>query len=325
MKFLIHIKSRGKDYWYFRFKDKRYPVRGHPFQPSFMQEYEKLLGQFYESPTPVIGTIESIVREYLSSPSYSRLAKKTRANYRKYFDIIREGAGKYNASVIERHDVLRLRDTYADKPGIANGLMTAFSSLMSFALDRGYIKINPCAKISRFKLGEFQPWPSNVIQEVLEQASSTLRLAILLHLYTGQRISDVTRMTWNDIENNAIRVKQQKTQKELWIPLHKELADALSSAPKRSVTILTNDRGAAMTPDALRDRLRRLTAYNFHGLRKNAVNALLESGCSEYEAMAITGQSPEILRHYAKGVNQKVLALRAMKKLERKKNEKEQK
>lgn len=54
----------------------------------------------------------------------------------------------------------------------------------------------------------------------------------------------------------------------------------------------------------------------FHGLRKNAVIALLEVGCTEAEAGAIVGMSEAMVRHYAKEVSTRRLATNAMKKLE---------
>ena len=44
--------------------------------------------------------------------------------------------------------------------------------------------------------------------------------AVLLARYTGQRQTDVLRMSPNDIEDGGINVVQQKTGKELWVPLH---------------------------------------------------------------------------------------------------------
>jgi hypothetical protein len=54
----------------------------------------------------------------------------------------------------------------------------------------------------------------------------------------------------------------------------------------------------------------------FHGLRKSAVVFLLEAGCTEAEAAAITGQSRDMFEHYAKQVNQKRLAAAAILKWE---------
>lgn len=71
----------------------------------------------------------------------------------------------------------------------------------------------------------------------------------------------------------------------------------------------------AMNMPAFSDfRLRRLV---FHGLRKSAVNTLLEAGCSEAEVSAITGQSTEMIRHYSRMVNRKKLTRSAVSKLDR--------
>lgn len=54
----------------------------------------------------------------------------------------------------------------------------------------------------------------------------------------------------------------------------------------------------------------------FHGLRKNAVNMLLEVGSTEAEVAAIVEMSEQMVRHYSKDVNKRRLAVNAMKKLE---------
>ena len=54
------------------------------------------------------------------------------------------------------------------------------------------------------------------------------RLAFALMLNTGQRRSDVHRMTWADVTGNTIRVVQQKTGAKLTIPFHADLRAILS-------------------------------------------------------------------------------------------------
>lgn len=55
----------------------------------------------------------------------------------------------------------------------------------------------------------------------------------------------------------------------------------------------------------------------FHGLRKSAVVFLLEAGCTDAEVSAITGQSRQMVEHYARRVNQEKLAAMAVLKWER--------
>jgi len=57
--------------------------------------------------------------------------------------------------------------------------------------------------------------------------------------------------------------------------------------------------------------------YSRHGLRKNAVNNLLEAGCTTQETAAISGQTERMVAHHARRVNQKRLAERAIRKLPR--------
>jgi hypothetical protein len=54
----------------------------------------------------------------------------------------------------------------------------------------------------------------------------------------------------------------------------------------------------------------------FHGLRKNAVNMLLEAGGTEAEVAAIVEMSEQMVRHYSRAVNKRRLAINGMKKLE---------
>jgi hypothetical protein len=53
----------------------------------------------------------------------------------------------------------------------------------------------------------------------------------------------------------------------------------------------------------------------FHGLRKNAVNKLLEAGCTRAEMSAIVAMSEQMVRHYSRDVNKRRLAISRMRKL----------
>ena len=69
--------------------------------------------------------------------------------------------------------------------------------------------------------------------------------------------------------------------------------------------------GSVAELEAVR-HLRRLCTQN----RKSAVATLLEAGCTTAEVQAITGQSMQMVEHYAKQVNQKKLAASAILKWE---------
>lgn len=122
--------------------------------------------------------------------------------------------------------------------------------------------------------------------------------------------------------------RQQKTRTRLWIPIHRELRVLLDSIIERGDTILVNQSMQPWTTDGFksqwsnelaRKELAPLKALGvkFHGLRKTATIKLLEAGCTDEEAQAITGHSRQMLEHYSKRSNQKELARSAIKKWER--------
>ena len=53
-----------------------------------------------------------------------------------------------------------------------------------------------------------------------------------------------------------------------------------------------------------------------HGLRKNAVMAMLEAGCKISEAASITGQTFAMVEHYAARLNKRKMAESAVRKFE---------
>lgn len=124
-------------------------------------------------------------------------------------------------------------------------------------------------------------------------------------------------MGWGDVRGGCVALRQQKTGKELLVPFHRDLAAMIAKAPRLGLTILARADGRPLKPATLRDQLQRWAERHGvkvvpHGLRKNAVNALLEAGCSVAETAAISGQSLQVVEHYAKQRNQTALASAAI-------------
>ena len=72
------------------------------------------------------------------------------------------------------------------------------------------------------------------IAKILETAKGEDKVLFAIGLYTGLRLGDAVRLTWNDIKGGAVRVKTSKTGASVAIPIHPRLQDALSSANKES-------------------------------------------------------------------------------------------
>lgn len=291
-----------------------------PNSPDFWAEYARLM----QLPAPQINAnaVAELVKAWHVSPEWKALKPKTRSEWQRYCQRIVDAWGPLEVRGLEPRHVLKLRDAYAETPAAANNLLRCLSALMGWSVPRGWRTDNPCREIKPLKGGDgYAPWTWDVIENARQCLRQDLWWAIALALYTGQRQGDVLAMRWDAIQGAMIAVRQEKTGKRLAIPLHKDLRAVLDAIPRRAVTILTSTEGTPWTKDGFKATWNKhkpaaAKGLVFHGLRKSAVVTLLECGCTDAEVAAITGQSRDMVEHYAKQVNQQRLAAAAILKWE---------
>jgi integrase len=271
-----------------------------------------------------------MVTSYLGSAEFiANLKPKTQAAYRADLDYLRRMFDAFRPDQIEIKHVLAMRDALSAKPGKANTIIRTMRGLYAWGRGRGLCKTNPAdlksANVKALKLGEHQPWPPMAVVKFRAAARRHLVLAMELGLWTGQRQGDLIRIRWDDIRDGMIRVRQEKTGKELWLPLAQPLLVALAAAPRTAVTVLVNDIGtpwrtANVLAQAFGDELKKvgLGGLVFHGLRKTCAVLLAEAGATTKQIGAVTGQSDQMVSHYAKLAERGGLARQAITKLEQK-------
>ncbi|UWR00563.1 tyrosine-type recombinase/integrase [Rhodobacteraceae bacterium S2214] len=290
--------------------------------PEFWKEYADILNG-KEKPLRVISrSFAVLIANYHKSPRYKRLKPRTALDYDKYLKFFLSIMSDANPAKMQRKDVIRLRDANADKPYFANYSLRVLRILMEHAVDLGWRETNPAKGVPEIKTDKVarEPWP----RELLDVYRATCpigtreRLVMELCVGTGQRIGDVLEMRWSDIQDGAFVIKQNKTAKELWVPILPELQVALDAASRHSVFILTNERGtncwsyrgASQAVRNVREAIKALD-YDIHSWRYNAACELLEAGCNDDLIAAVTGQSPAMVQHYTKKLRQRIRAVQA--------------
>jgi integrase len=287
-----------------------------PASPDFWAEYARLMALPQQEVSAT--SVSELIRAWQASPQWAAMKTKTQTEWSRYCERINAAWGPLDVRGIEPRHVLMLQDRYADRPAAANNLLRCLSSMLGWAVPRGWRADNPCREVKPLKGGEgYAPWSWDVIQAAKAELRQDLWWVVALALYTGQRQGDVLKMRWDAITGGMIMVRQEKTGKRLAIPLHKDLRDVLATIPQRAVTVATSTEGRPWTKDGFKatwnkHRPLAIKGLVFHGLRKSAVVTLLECGCTDAEVAAITGQSREMIQHYAKQVNQQKLAAAAI-------------
>ena len=315
---------------------KRLTLPGVPGSDEFMAAYKAALaGEDVPAAEPKVrgepGTFSRLAAQYFVSPDFLRLRTRTQHVYRLVIDRFLAEHGHRRVAEMQRDDVKKIMALKAATPGSANDLLKKIRTLIKFAIDTGWRTDDPTLRIKTFPEHEFHTWTEDEIAQYEERwpIGSRERTAFALHLYTGQRRSDVARMAWTDVAGNAINVVQAKTGARLTIPLHPNLSAALRAWPRKHVVMLTtafnkpfsdagygNMMADAIAAAGLPDRC------VLHGLRKAAARRLAEAGCTEKEIAAVTGHTTlkEVAR-YTRAADQKRLAAGAVAKLTEQKSD----
>lgn len=309
---LEHVKTvtvAGKVYRYF--VTLRKTPKGRPVMvrlpdmdhPTFWQTYAAhMSARSNQVEAAAQLSVPALMRLYMLSPKFAKLARSTRDVYALYLGKFADNFEPAPAADILRKDVLHIAERM--KPGAANMFVAAISSLYAWGRYRGHVENDPCKDIEKNEGGEHEPWPIELVEAALVSDDPVIRLAVHLLYYTAQRIGDVCAMRWTDIAGPEVHVVQQKTGTPLTIRIHKKLGAELARHPRSFETILSRG-GKPWAVKALRKKLQDwATAKGYkivpHGLRKNAVNALLEAGCTVAQTSAISGQTLQVVEHYAK-------------------------
>lgn len=296
-----------------------------PHDPAFWKALRAAQGFAVEEP----GTFTSLIYQYRSSPEYGGLSAASRRDYDRYLDQIKSKWGGLQVSGLRPSHVLKLRDAMAATPGAADHMVSVLRTVIEWGIPRDFADTNPATSIKKLARGGdgYQPWPQWALDLVTEHGPPAMVKAVALGFYTGQRRGDVVAMRAEHIENGGINVTQSKTGKRLFVPLHRELQSALAGVTSGPlVTTGTGEaykNGASFTA-AWGRWLKPLPLYRirkagltFHGLRKNAVNALLEAGCKHKQVSSITGHSLVMVEHYSRNADQRKMALQAMRQWEK--------
>lgn len=320
-----YVRSKGKLYAYFNTgrKENGKPVYARLPDPSAVGFYDSY-ASFKAGRTKrakAVYTVADLVDEYTRSSDFRDRATATQRLYHIQFAKVVDTLGKFAVDSVEPRHVRTILDNETWGAATQNIFVAVIGTAYTWGRKRGKATAEPTKDIAKAKTGEHDPWPDFVLEAALTSKIDRVRLAAHLLYFTGQRIGDVCALRWGDIRGGKVRLTQQKTKKQVAVPIHSELQAELDRTPRKGLTILTNAHGGAVTVPMIRDELQSFCAGQGaktvpHGLRKNAVIALLEAGCTIAEVAAITGQTYPVVEHYAAKVNTDRLGDAAMLKFE---------
>ena len=171
-----------------------------------------------------------LITRYLARPEFkTKLAPRTQKLYRGYLDEIRTRYGDLSFRRFGPEAIEDIKAGFASQPRKANQILALFRILLGYAVKLRLLRDNPALRPEMLATTpRVEVWSRAECADFCKDASPSLRLALMLLVYTAQRPGDVLEMTTARITERDDRLyillRQQKTDELLAVPLHTDLA-----------------------------------------------------------------------------------------------------
>ena len=236
-------------------------------------------------------------------------------------------------------DVLAFRANEAERlhPSTVNHGIKVLRMIFQDAKRDGIISDNPAEEVKLIKRNGppgRRPFTTSEIRKLLSIADDEWRSLILFGVYTGQRLGDLARLTWSnlDLQHNNLQLSTSKTGRRQIIPLAPPLQHHVESLPagddprqpvhprafasvekSRKVGTLSRQFYELMVDAGLapakkhrasengtgRNGRREISEISFHALRHTATSLMKNAGISSAIVQDIIGHDSEaISAHY---------------------------
>ena len=238
-------------------------------------------------------------------------------------------AGDYNID-IPKHEIIKFRDLYSNTPVMADDMIASIRVMYDWAIERGHCADNPAKGIKNFgRRGTGTvPWTIDDLKKFKRHhlPGTMAHLALTLIAFTACRIGDARHLgRRNEILRDGITYIEWQPEKRgasfVSIPMTAQLRKALQETKiTGSQRYLVTSKGKPFSSaDAISQRFSKwcreagLQNRTAHGIRKAVGHILAESGCTQYQIMAIHGHSESRTSEvYTKAVQRPELAKQAI-------------
>jgi integrase len=276
---------------------------GKPGSPEFVAVYNAAVAR---KVAPAAGVLLSIINRFQESGEFlHKISERTRRDYVKQIKRIERAFADFPIKALADREArsvfLEWRDDLARTSlRQADYAYGTLARILSWALKRGLIDVNPCAEGGKLYSGTRvdRVWPDADIARFLDVASPQMAIAMRLAINTGQRQGDLRRLPWSAYDGSLIKIRQRKTGVPVPVPVSDELKAALDAAPRMSPIMLVNSDGKPWSESGFQSAWGKATAragiegLTFHDLRGTAVVHLARAGCNVIEIYSITGHKP---------------------------------
>jgi len=264
-------------------------------------------------------TWSEIVKLWRSDPKVQKkLADGTKRSYRREFDsLLKKNANKAMRNTT-RKGLRSVHGKMADTPRKADWRIQVVSLLWNYAKNKQDWPLgeNPAAGFDLYGVSQpLEPWPEWMVKAA-ETAPPAVRTAVYVIRGTGQRPGAAVAMRFDQFSGQYMRVTDEKGDQSFEAYCPDFLRDYVNSLAKEGAHLMPRNVTQPLGYEAVQRQFSawrkslsdEAKGFTLHGLRKLAIIELAESGATDAEIQAVTGQSAEMVAYYRKQASRKALS-----------------
>jgi integrase len=284
------------------------------------------------------------VADYATQWLAGKLPEISSSTFRRYEEAVAKWlahlgrAADRGMDEVTKMQVASFRDALlsVSSPATTNHALKIVRMVFRAARQEGFLFQDPAEGVRSVKSSnqsDRRPFTIDELRAVLEVADDEWQSLIKCGLYTGQRLADISALTWAQVDlfRNEIRLTTRKTGKKLVIPIAGPLGEHLLSLPAGDVPrspvhprayeiihaqggrvgMLSRQFSEILAAAGLREARshksrdigragkRQAFELSFHSLRHTAVSLLKDAGIPDAVVMALVGhESVAISQRY---------------------------
>jgi integrase len=254
-------------------------------------------------------SIEELKEEFLKSRKAMNCRPRTIVQYESYLRVICADFGKVDVTRILRQDIEDWLEESEWSPRTRKNYLVTLTTILNFAVVKGYRAENPAATINRPILDDRPVGILTVEQargllRVAEESDRDMLPALTMGLFAGLRRSELFTLDWSEIdpEHRTIEVKgiKAKTRQRrlvtvadnllMWLSPHRKTSGAVT--PERNIDVFS-ERLHELAVKA------EITTWPHNAMRHSYGSYFLGKTKDENLTASEMGNSPEvIIKHY---------------------------
>lgn len=244
---MAHLYLRGKTYWVAYRKDGKTVYESLKTRDKTLANYKKYQteislrnGEYHFLQKDIL--LQKVFEEYLKY-CHNRLLPRTVLCYKCFLEPFFKWLNRpFINQITDKAFQEYLHQRFENgkiQARTANHTIKYLKAFLDYAVKQKYLLSNPVKSFKLYKIDIHPPrfLSSNEVKRVLEASKGeSLEGLIYTAIYTGMRLGELARLTWQDIdlENNKIVVMKSKSRKFRIIPLHPMLKKYYLSCKDRT-------------------------------------------------------------------------------------------